>query len=105
MIKYIVYTDEKDAEDKQSELINDIKTKHLNYGVINMNSLLSDFVKLGESSTDAILVTDLDKMGGVLKDAITPIIKKLSSTKEIYIFVNNEEYTDKQSKLLRIDNE
>ena len=105
MIKYIVYTDEKDAEDKQSELINDIENKHLNYGVINMNSLLSDFVKLGESGTDAILVTDLDKMGGVLKDAITPIIKKLSSTKEVYIFVNNEEYTDKQSKLLRIDNE
>lgn len=105
MIEYIVYTDENDAADKQNALTNDIKNRQLNYGVINMNSLLGDFVKLGESSTEVIIITDLDKMGDVLKDAITPIIKKLSSTKEVYIFVNNEEYTDKQSKLLRINNE
>lgn len=107
MVKYIVYTDENDAEAKQNELKNDIKSRQLNYGVVNMNSLLSDFVKLGQSGTDVILVTDLDKMGVVLKDAITPIIKKLADTKEVYIFVDAKEYhMDKEStKLLRLCNE
>lgn len=107
MVKYIVYTDENDAEAKQNEIKNDIKSRQLNYGVVNMNSLLSDFVKLGQSGTDVILVTDLDKMGGILKDAITPIIKKLADTKEVYIFVDTKEYADKEraSKLLRLCNE
>ena len=105
MIKYVVYIDENEAEAKQNEIKNDIKNRHLNYGVVNMNSLLSDFVKLGQSSIDVILVTDLDKMGGILKDAITPIIEKLADTKEVYIFVDTKEYADKASKLLRLCNE
>ena len=44
-------------------------------------------------------------MGNILKDAITPLIKNLSKIKEVYIFVSESEYTDKQSKLLRICNE
>lgn len=105
MIKYVVYIDENEAEAKQNEIKNDIKSRQLNYGVVNMNSLLSDFVKLGHSSIDVILVTDLDKMGGILKDAITPIIEKLADTKEVYIFVDTKEYADKASKLLRLCNE
>ena len=105
MIKYVVYIDESEAEAKQKEIKNDIKNRHLNYGVVNMNSLLSDFVKLGQSGIDVILVTDLDKMGDILKDAITPIIEKLADTKEVYIFVDTKEYTDKASKLLRLCNE
>ena len=105
MIKYVVYIDESEAEAKQNEIKNDIKNRHLNYGVVNMNSLLSDFVKLGQSGIDVILVTDLDKMGGILKDAITPIIEKLADTKEVYIFVDTKEYADKASKLLRLCNE
>lgn len=105
MIKYVVYIDENEAEAKQNEIKNDIKSRHLNYGVVNMNSLLSDFVKLGQSGIDVILVTDLDKMGGILKDAITPIIEKLADTKEVYIFVDTKEYADKASKLLRLCNE
>ena len=105
MIKYVVYIDESEAEAKQNEIKNDIKNRQLNYGVVNMNSLLSDFVKLGQSGIDVILVTDLDKMGGILKDAITPIIEKLADTKEVYIFVDTKEYADKASKLLRLCNE
>lgn len=105
MIKYVVYIDENEAEAKQNEIKNDIKSRQLNYGVVNMNSLLSDFVKLGQSGIDVILVTDLDKMGGILKDAITPIIEKLADTKEVYIFVDTKEYADKASKLLRLCNE
>ena len=105
MIKYVVYTDENEEEAKQNEIKNNIKNRQLNYGVVNMNSLLSDFVKLGQSGIDVILVTDLDKMGGILKDAITPIIEKLADTKEVYIFVDTKEYADKASKLLRLCNE
>ena len=105
MIKYVVYTDENEEEAKQNEIKNNIKNRQLNYGVVNMNSLLSDFVKLGQSGIDVILVTDLDKMGGILKDSITPIIEKLADTKEVYIFVDTKEYADKASKLLRLCNE
>lgn len=105
MVKYIVYANEDDATDKKHKLTSNMKDRQVAYGIINMNSLLGDFVKLGESSIEAIIVTDLDKMGDILKDAITPLIKKLSTKKEVYIFVDNEEYTNKKSKLLRIDDE
>ncbi len=105
MIHYITYNDTDTDKNKVNELKEVFKTKNFKYGIINMNSLLSDFVKLGENDTDVILVTELDKMGNILKDAITPLIKNLSKIKEVYIFVSESEYTDKQSKLLRIDNE
>ncbi len=105
MVKYIIYANKDDATDKKHKLTSNMKDRQVTYGVINMNSLLGDFVKLGESSIEAIIVTDLDKMGDILKDAITPLIKKLSTKKEVYIFVDNEEYTNKKSKLLRIGNE
>lgn len=105
MIHYITYNDTDTDKNKVNELKEVFKTKNFKYGIINMNSLLSDFVKLGENDTDVILVTELNKMGNILKDAITPLIKNLSKIKEVYIFVSESEYTDKQSKLLRIDNE
>lgn len=105
MIHYITYNDTDTDKNKVNELKEVFKTKNFKYGIINMNSLLSDFVKLGENDTDVILVTELDKMGDILKDAITPLIKNLSKIKEVYIFVSESEYKDKQSKLLRIDNE
>lgn len=105
MIHYITYNDTDTDKNKVNELKEVFKTKNFKYGIINMNSLLSDFVKLGENDTDVILVTELNKMGDILKDAITPLIKNLSKIKEVYIFVSESEYKDKQSKLLRIDNE
>lgn len=105
MIHYITYSDTDTDKNKVNELKEVFKTKNFKYGIINMNSLLSDFVKLGENDTDVILVTELNNMGDILKDAITPLIKNLSKIKEVYIFVSESEYKDKQSKLLRIDNE
>lgn len=105
MIHYITYRDTDTDKNKVNELKEVFKTKNFKYGIINMKSLLSDFIKLGENDTDVILVTELNKMGDILKDAITPLIKNLSKIKEVYIFVSESEYKDKQSKLLRIDNE
>ena len=105
MVHYITYRDADTDKNKVNELKEVFKTKNFKYGIINMNSLLSDFVKLGENDTDVILVTELDKMGDILKDAITPLIKNLSKIKDVYIFVSDSEYKDKKSKLLRIDNE
>ena len=70
-----------------------------------VDELLCNNLKLVFRHFNVILVTELDKMGDILKDAITPLIKNLSKIKEVYIFVSESEYTDKQSKLLRIDNE
>lgn len=105
MIHYITYDGTDSDKNKINELKEGFKDKHFKYGTINMNSLLGDFVKLGENDTDVILVTELDKMGNILKDAIAPLIKKLSKVKEVYIFVSESEYKDKNSKLMMIDNE
>lgn len=105
MIHYITYRDTDTDKNKVNELKEVFKTKNFKYGIINMKSLLSDFIKLGENDTDVILVTELDKMSAILKDAITPLIKNLSEIKEVYIFVSESEYKDKKSKLLRICNE
>lgn len=105
MIHYITYRDIDNDKNKVNELKEVFKNKNFKYCIINMNSLLSDFVKLGENDTDVILVTELNKMDDILKDAITPLIKNLSKIKEVYIFVSESEYKDKKNEILRINNE
>lgn len=105
MVHYIVCSDLDNNATKINELEETFNNKGLKYSIINMESLLCDFITLSENDTDIVIVTELNKMNDILKDAITPLIKNLSKIKEVYIFVSESEYTDKQSKLLRIDNE
>lgn len=105
MVYYITYNNENEAAEKLIELTDYAKNKNLKYGVINMNSLLSDFVKLAENDTKIVIVADLDRMGNILKNAIAPLIKNLIKTKEVYIIVSESEYKEKETKLLKIDNE
>lgn len=101
MVHYIIHSDQRNTtHDKAVEkLVSELTEDNKEYGIINMNSLLGDIAELVNSNKDVILVTELYKMNNILKEAIAPIIKKVSKIKEVYIFISENEYSNKNNKL------
>lgn len=103
MVKYVLYNGLEESKLKYKEIVNKINKDKLNYGVITMNSLLSDFVKLGRKHINAIIVTDTERMGDVLKNAIAPLISNLAEEKDVYILAPEDEYNAaNKNKLMQL---